>query len=176
MMRKFLDTRIAVVLAIAGLLMVAGLIVEMGFARPRMREISRLIEERSQLLAQIRAQQSQDGLSDEMADQLGLDDLARLGAAPEADPATYLGKLLDQSRLVRLSLTTAGGKEFNGIRRSDFNLRAQGGYAAMQAFVRDLESGPRLASVEAFDIRTQTDTSALEGRFNISIYDPAGRE
>jgi hypothetical protein len=176
MMRKFLDTRIAVILAIAGLLLVVGLIVEMGFARPRLREISRLIDERSQLLSQIRAQQMQDGLSDEMAEHLGVGDLSELASAPDADPATYLGMLLDHSRLVRLSMTTDGGKEFSGIRRSDFSLRAQGGYAAMQAFVRDLESGPRLASVEAFDIRTQTDSSQLEGRFNISIYDPAGRE
>jgi len=176
MMRRFIDNRIAVFLAATGLLLVIGLVIEMGFARPRLRELSSLIEERSRLLAQIRTQQQMEGQSDELAEHLGLSDLSELSTAPDADPATYLGLLLDHSRLVRLSLTTSGDKQFSGVKRSDFSLRAQGGYDDMQTFVRNLESGPRLASVEAFDIRTQVGTRELEGRFNISIYDSTGKE
>lgn len=175
-MRRHIDTRGATFIVAACFLLVCGLVVEFGLARPRMREIDRLVAERGRLLGMLDAQQRSDDLGDKLASYLGVADLGDLNAGPTSDATTYLGALLERSKLVRLSLTTAGSDESDGIRRTDFTLRAQGGYANLQQFVRDLESGSRLASVGAFDIQMQPGTDKLEGRFNISIYDPAGKE
>ncbi|MBK6898958.1 MAG: hypothetical protein IPH09_06705 [bacterium] len=165
-------TRLPVVLAAAGLLLVVGLVIEMAFARPRLQEIQRLTAECARLQSQIQDQQRLDSESRQLAVHFDVAGLAELTDRTQPDAVAYLGQALDRSGLQRLDMTTNGGEDFGRLRRSDFLIRARGNYAEIQTFVRDLESGRRLVSIDALAIKTMLESRDLEGRFNISIYDP----
>lgn len=164
--------RLPVVLAAAGLLLVVGLVIEMAFARPRLQEIQRLTGECARLQSQIQEQQRLDSESRQLAVHFDVAGLAELTDRSQPDAVAYLGQALDRSGLQRLDMTTNGGEDFGRLRRSDFLIRARGNYAEIQTFVRELERGRRLVSVDALAIKTMLESRDLEGRFNISIYDP----
>ncbi|MBA4377205.1 MAG: hypothetical protein C0395_00835 [Gemmatimonas sp.] len=167
-------TRLPFVLAAAGLLLVAGLVIEMAFARPRLQEIQRLNDECASLQSRIQDQQRLESEGRRLAVHFDVAGLAELTARSQLDAVAYLGQALDRSGLRRLDMTTNGGEDFGRLRRSDFLIRASGNYAEIQTFVRDLESGRRLVSIDALAIKTMLESGDLEGRFNISIYDPTG--
>ena len=165
-------TRLPVVLAAAGLLLVVGLVIEMAFARPRLQEIERLTGECARLQAQIQDQLRLESESRRLAVHFDMSGLDELTNRSPSDAVAYLGQALDRSGLQRLDMTTNGGEDFGRLRRSDFLIRARGNYAEIQTFVRELERGRRLVSIDALAIKTMLESRDLEGRFNISIYDP----
>ncbi len=167
-------TRLPVVLATAGLLLVVGLVIEMAFARPRLQEIQRLTGECASLQSQIQDQLRFESASRQLAVHFDLPGLSELTGRSQPDAVAYLGQALDRAGLQRLDMTTNGGEDFGKLRRNDFLIRACGDYAEIQTFVRDLESGRRLVSIDALAIKSMLESSDLEGRFNISIYDPTG--
>jgi len=167
-------TRVPAVLGAAGLLLVVGLVIEMAFARPRLQEIRRLTDECASIQTRIQDQQRLEGQSRQLAVHFELPGLSELTSRTQPDAVAFLGQALDRSGLQRLDMTTNGGEDFGRLRRSDFLIRARGNYAEIQSFVRDLESGHRLVSIDALSIKTMLESSDLEGRFNISIYDPTG--
>lgn len=174
MSRNLKLNKVTVFMGGAILLLVAGLVIEMGFARPLLREIAGMNEERSRMRTEILRQGELDKDGESLAAVFGLDDLAQLGSQPATDPLGWLGKALSDSKLVRLDLTATGAEDFGKVRRSDYTVRAKGDYPSMQRFVRRLEAGPRLVTIDAFTIKTLYDSNDLEGRFMLSIYDPTG--
>jgi hypothetical protein len=156
------------------LLLAVGLVIEIGFARPLLREIGSMNEERSRMRTEIIRQGELDKDGSALAEVFGLADLAELGRAPVVDPLAWLGTTISDAKLVRLDLTNTGAADFGKVRRSDFTVRTRGSFAQMQQFVRSLEAGPRLVAIDAFTISTQFDKQSLEGRFMLSIYDPTG--
>lgn len=168
------DNKLPAALAAAGLLLAIGLVVEIFFARPRLQEIRALTGECAGLQAQLQDQLRLDGRSSQLAVHFGMPDLGTLAQPPRSDAVAYLGQTLDRSGLRRQDMTSSGGEDFGRLRRSDFVVSAHGDYAQFQTFVRELEAGQRLAVIDALSIRPLLESRQLEGRFNISVYDPTG--
>lgn len=174
MVRNKRLNKVTVFIGGAVLMLVAGLVIEMGFARPLMNEINAMKAERGRIRTELVRQSALDKEGTALATVFGLEDLAELGRRPEQDALGWLGRTLSDSRLVRLELTSSGAEDFGKVRRSDFTVLARGDFPAMQRFVKRLEEGPRLVTVDAFTIKPLFNTDELEGRFMLSIYDPTG--
>ena len=175
MIQKITLTRLNIFIASAVLLMVAGLVVDNMMAAPRLREIRDLNAERGRLHSEIINQRSIEAESRHMARLLGVEELNQLPTRPDEDAITYLGAMLDEAKLVRLDLTTHERSDMGSLQRTSFMLRVKGDFKGMQRFVQNLEHGSRLATLDAFKIKQTLDLKELEGRFNLSIYDPKER-
>jgi hypothetical protein len=171
-MTRFGSSQAGAVLGFAVSLLVAGLLVDIAFTQPRLREVRRLRLQRDELLHQLGNVENREHEVKAIAELLSVDTLAELRPAPDDDPLTFVGRLLEGSRLTRLELSTTGTSETESFRRTRFALRVLGSYGRILEFVRNLERGPRLATVDAFVIEAATGPEALEGRLNISIHDP----
>lgn len=168
------NTRIGLALALAALLLVVGLLVEREYAHPMLERIANLQSQRQEGWAQLRRQEDLAERSERLAARLGFETLNELAASAEIDPVSYLGGLIEKHGLVRLDLRNMGGQAYPALHRTDLNLIVTGRYARIQDFMQDLETGRRLTSIESFTIRSRRETTDLEGRFNISVYDPTG--
>jgi hypothetical protein len=175
-MTRFGSSRTSAVLGFAVLLLVAGLLVDIAFTQPRLREVRRLRLQRDELLRQLGNLENRQHEVRAIAGLLSVETLAELRATPENTPLIFVGRLLEDSRLTRLELSAAGTSESDSFRRTRFALRVLGSYGRILEFVRTLERGPRLATVDAFAIEAATGPEALEGRLNISIYDPRSND
>jgi len=158
-------------IAAAAVLLVVGLAIEGLMTKPHLREIETLQAERSRLRAEIERQRGIAAESRTVAGLLGVDSFDQLSAPNRDDPIAYISRLLDDSGLMRLGLTTSGREEAGSLQTTSYTLRAKGDFRQLQNFVWRVENGERLVSVDAFRIAPTIDAQALEGRFNLSIYD-----
>ena len=88
----------------------------------------------------------------------------------------YIGRHLDEAGLTRLDLATVGNKDSNHISATEFDVRATGDFNELVTFVKALESDARLAEFHNFVIKAPQIGNELEGRFNLTIYDPKTRQ
>jgi hypothetical protein len=166
-------TRGRVLAGLAGVLLLLGILFDAGFVQPRIREIHRLRGE----LTNLRTQAGQQGAMDDevarLAKRLGVDDLnAAFSLYAAADPVTFLGRMIDEAHLTRLELSTQATTNVGQLRRTKFSFRVIGSYGRLMDLVNRLERSPRLATVDALSIMPAVESPGLEGRFDISIYDP----
>ncbi len=171
MNKKLTLSKLNIFIATAAILLVVGLAVDGMITKPQLQEIMILEEEKARLYAEIEHQRMVESDSRAVADLLDVESLIDLETTSHGDPIAYISNLLDESKLVRLGLTTSDHKDVGSLRKNSFTLRAKGGYRDMQDFVQRIENGSRLASIDAFKIRPTIDGLGLEGRFNLSIYD-----
>jgi len=175
-MRAPSASRMHIFLAVAAALIGISLTVDLGFIQPRVRQLRQLGLQRDQLLEQIGQGMDRGRYRKDLARYLKVADLSELlNHESDSDPLTYVGEMLDASRLTRLELTHAGTSRSDHLQRTQFALRVLGDYEHILSFLCDLERGPRLATIDAFSISTVRDSRSLEGRLNISIYDPVAR-
>ncbi len=80
--------------------------------------------------------------------------------------------MIDESGLTRLGLNTTDQKRTETLTMTKFSVRASGSFAQMYDFVQRLESSSRLASIDNFLLDSPLTGENLEGRFNLTIYDP----
>jgi len=164
------DTR--VLLGLAALGMALALVAQLTLVHPRQGELRRLSGDRQAFLTRI-AQESQAIQRDlGLAPLLGVEELTDLTAQPAGDPLTYLGDLLNSSRVTRLDITTDGIRESGLLVRTSFTVRVLGSYPRVLGFVKSLESGTRVATVDALEMEQDAAAGRLETRLSVSIWDP----
>jgi len=170
------STRMNLFLALAAVLLAVGLTVDIGFIQPQLRQLRQLSLQRDQLLIQIGQGMDRSRNSQTLTRLLNVSELSLLlPAETDPDPLTYLGELLNESRLTRLELTHAGRTVTDQLLRTQFMLRVTGSYDRTLNFVRAIERGPRLAVVDAFSIEAIKESQMLESRLQVSIYEPVTR-
>jgi Tfp pilus assembly protein PilO len=175
-MHKIRLSKMRVLFTLAIALFVAGLAIDLGFARPRFRRVEMLREQHAWTLDQMLYQHQSQLESRTMAQILEVEDLAELTVKrSDSDPLVFLGDLLSESGVTRLELTTVATDDTQLLRRTQFSIRITGRYQKILELVRTIEQSPRLATIDAFALESVTGQKTLDGRLNISIYDPLVR-
>lgn len=163
-----------IVLLAAGLVLV-GVALDFGFTRPQLRTVGQLRQQRADLLGRSTQVSSRDAEQKRLAAYLGVSDLKNaLVEHRGEDPIRVLGDAMERSGLRRLELGTQAGGETDRLRRSRLFLRALGSYPDITRFVASLERDDRLITVDALTIQHASESSDLELRMNLSIYEPKG--
>jgi hypothetical protein len=162
-----------ILFALAVLLLITGLVVDRSIVASRQQEIRSLTGERKQLLASTSRAVKQDMTRQELTEILSVPDLAELASEPlPADPVVFLGQMLDRSELTRLELTTRTSGPVGLLHRTEFSVRVLGSFAALLEFLRSLEEAGRLITVDDLSLKRIFGHEDVEGRLNLSIYDP----
>ena len=159
------------------LLLAAGVFIDLALLKPQLAEVRRLEAERTSLLSRIDelAASSQEGHT--MARALGRENLAGLmDEGMQQEAVSYIGQVLGNTRLNRLELTTTKTKEAGKFRQTQVSLRVLGRFSQILNFVKALEEGHRLISVDGLVIEEILGTRDLEGRLSLSVYDPLTRK
>lgn len=161
--------------AVAAILVAAGLGIDLGYTQPRVREVRRLkgvqLETLNQL-AQSAAQSRERKYLAKLLDRMSLPDTL---STVDEDPIEYLGHALDRAGLVQGELSTGAVLGAGSLHRARHSLQVRGGYSEILRFVRDLEMGRRLVTVEAISIVPPLDPGPLEARIDVSTYTVASR-
>ena len=164
-------------IAIIGLvlLVLTGFIIDMGVISPKLNQIARLSQDRATL--ETRLGEVMNGRFREVDAEraLGIDDLGAFMEGPEEDLVAYIGRQIEDAGLMRLDLSTVEESESANVVITKFDVRVTGHYNEIVSFVKAMESSPRLAEFHNFVIQTPLVGKDIEGRFNLSIYDPKTR-
>jgi len=157
---------------VAAIVLLLGMAVDLGVTRPKIRNYHRLNEEIATLGAKevsvLQSERESQSLLRFLREQ-GLGD--SLEAGKSGTPTTYLGELIETSGLTRLELRTTETMESKNLSRNKFVLRVSGKFKQTLDFLRSLEGGARLASIEELKIGPSSDRKKLETRLVLSIYD-----
>jgi hypothetical protein len=162
--------RSTTVLALAIALIVGGLAVNLLLTGPLLDDIRRLRGERAATMKNVQQDLARGAEHRALGEELGLDPASAV-EAPTTDPLVFLGRMLDESGLTRLELTTTATAESGRLQRTGFVVRAAGDYADILAFVRALESSRRVVTVDALQIETIVGTERQECRLLLSVHD-----
>jgi hypothetical protein len=165
------STGLILVLPLA--LLILGLLVDIGFTRPKLRAVRSLADQKAQLQKRLVQLERQGQTVDELAAYLGGDDLNEaLSNLDVGDPLAYLSQLIEAARLRRQELGTEETSELGKLRRTQFYLRVTGSFSRVLELVRQLEQSPRLASIDAMILEKEFDSGQLKARLRVSIYEP----
>jgi hypothetical protein len=165
------STGLALVLPLV--LLILGLLVDIGFTRPKLRAVRSLADQQVQLQRRLAQLERREGRVDELAAYLGGDNLNdALSTLDVGDPLAYLSQLIEAARLRRQELGTEETTELGKLRRTQFYLRVTGSFSRILELVRQLEQSPRLASVDAMILQKEFDSGQLKARLRVSIYEP----
>lgn len=162
--------RSTTVLAVAVALIVGGLAVSFLLTGPLLDDIGRLRRQRATVVGAVQQDMARAAEQRALAKVLDVDPGSPVDA-PTVDPLVFLGRLLDESGLTRLELTTTATAESGRLQRTGFVVRAAGDYADILAFVRALESSRRTVTVDALQIDTVVGTGRQECRLLVSVHD-----
>ncbi|MDP6417865.1 MAG: hypothetical protein QGG80_00200 [Candidatus Krumholzibacteria bacterium] len=164
------------ILAVSALLLLMGFSLDFGFTQPRIGELDRMIRQ----LDQLREEESRmQGLQREerglirFLESQGLEEC--LSDSSDSGPAEFLGERLEAAGLERLEMRSTEISAGEHMKRTRFFLRVLGTYSSTLDFLRTLESGARLVSIEAIRVEAQSSSRSLETRLELSLYDPAWR-
>jgi len=164
-------------LAIIGLvlLVLTGFIIDMGVISPKLNRIAQLKDER--VMLETRLGEVMNGRFREVDAEraLGVEDLDAYMKGSNEDLVTYVGRQIEDAGLMRLDLSTVDKSESTNVVVTRFDVRVTGHYNEIVSFVKAMESSPRLAEFHNFVIETPLVGKNIEGRFNLSIYDPKTR-
>ncbi|MBI5836766.1 MAG: hypothetical protein HZB25_05955 [Candidatus Eisenbacteria bacterium] len=177
MTRPALPTRIGLLPAAAVGLLVVGAGIQFAVVRPRLEEVRRLQARYTELAQRVAQQDARDQEARALA---GTAQGQALRTAPAGgrgtDPVAHIGGLMNRIGLRRLELAAGAGAADSSLESTRSTVRVMGSYGQILGFVRALEKGPPLASVDVVSIEVVPGESQLEGRLSISIYWPvAGR-
>jgi len=164
--------RVKITLGIGLALFAFALTFDLGTIRSHTTALHSLQQQREQAHRDLTAQLQRRQDCRRLASLLGVDDLSQIARPEPLGPVAYLNELLSESGVKTLDLAVTGEKRFPRLRRTDLLVRAAGDFPSLVRFVRELEQGRRLASIEDFEIQNTLDSKDLEGRFNLALYDP----
>lgn len=158
----------------AAVLLVLGMTIDVGMNRPRATEIRRLSAQRSQLRVKAAQDAQQQAEFDFLVKHLGGKNAKESSTSGRIDPITFLGRAVDSARLKQLELSSETSLEVGDLVRNRMFLRAEGSYAGIVRLMRSLEMSQRIVTIDAFSIEPALTPGAVEGRLNVSVYDPKG--
>jgi Tfp pilus assembly protein PilO len=169
------STRAALAGSAAWVLLLLGLVLDLALVRGQMAELRRLRAEEARLQTRYREIRNRGAETLGLAEHFGVEDLDRLEEDYAAvDAVAFLADALSAARLRRLELGTEESSRGRHLRRTQFFLRAQGTHQRILDFIRRMEGGPRVVTLEALSIQRILGSNQLELRANLSVYDPAG--
>jgi hypothetical protein len=150
-------------------LLVLGIGVHAVVNQPRMNEITGLRERQASLLGQAGtlARLEAENRELERVNETGG------GAGAAIDPFAFVGRAVDAAGLTRIEMGTEASGTTGGLQVTKFSLRVAGIYPRIVDFVRNLERSPRTVTILALTIEPMAESSLLEARMHISVYDPA---
>lgn len=154
------------------LLVLTGFIIDLGVISPKLNRAAQLSGERLELENRLGTAMSGRFRKGDAQRGLKVDDLDSYLAGDGEDLVGYIGRQIDEAGLMRLDLSTVGEFRSTHIKTTKFDVRVSGDYNEIVKFVQAMESSPRLAEFHNFVIRTPLAGKNIEGRFNLSIYDP----
>jgi Tfp pilus assembly protein PilO len=164
---------VGLVTGVALLMLIAGVAVDVLLVQPQVTRLRELTAERDRLQANLASLEGRELESRKLAAYFGGDTLSvALTQLTETTPISYLAELVEQAGLRRRELGTLSTSETKGVFGTHCFLRAHGSFQRIWEFVRLLESSSRLVAVEAVSIKPVPESSWLEIRMNVSIYDP----
>ena len=158
------------------LLVVLGVLVDVAVLSPRMDELTRLTGERSDLELRLGTVVGSKFRQSDAERALRIEDLDAYLDSDVEDVTSYIGRMITQAGLTRLELSTNKRSETDQLVRTDFSMRVNGRYDQIVEFVKIIESNERFAAIDEFSIQAPLIGDNLEGRFNLSIYDPITRQ
>jgi Tfp pilus assembly protein PilO len=168
--------RLPVLAGLAGGLFLLGLAVDLGFTRKQQESARRGSEARVGLRTRWRTQEQAGTEAQLLSHRLGENDLATsLEDLRLVEPIELVAGHLAASNLEREELGTEGSTVGGALRRTRLYLRASGSYAQVFLFLRRLEKGPSLITVDDLRLGSVSETSRLELRLRLSVYQPASR-
>jgi hypothetical protein len=163
--------RTKVLISMALLLFGATLGIDRAWVRPVLERTQALEEQRSALQARLGARAEDNREADVLAVGLGLRDLSEL-SPPSEDALVFLNRKIEATGLRQVELVVDQVVETIRLRESGFTLTVHGDYERCVALVRALEDDPLLVRVNGVRMGTQPESSGLECRLTISIFDP----
>ncbi|MDM7916490.1 MAG: GspMb/PilO family protein [Candidatus Eisenbacteria bacterium] len=169
-MKLLPQTRRALTIVAGTGLLVAGIVIHLALVQPQQNRVRALAAQRTQLLQTAADRRMRSDLERQRLEALGMDDSASFG--PRADAVAMIGDAVDASGLHRLELGTTSNSDLGGVRHTSLFVRATGSYRQISRLVLDLERRERLVAVEAIRIEPVTESSDLELRLRLSVYDP----
>ena len=170
---RALPAQLGLAPVIGVILLVLGIGIDLGFTQKQSQNVRGLITEREQLREKLLTLESRDSDSQRFAAHFGVERLTDLfDQDGRTDPVAYLSDVLAESKLTRLELGTMATAEVGKLQRTQFFLRANGRFEQVWKFARQMEQGPRLVTVDALKMEQMIESSNVEARFNLSIYDP----
>ena len=162
---------------LAAALLGLGLVVDLGFTRPRLEEIRSLEAARARLHLRRDQRGAREREAKELARLLGADDLASAVSAGQGeDPVDFLGHALERWQLERVQLTTRSSTSAGPLRQTGYTLKVEGSYGGILNFVRSVEMGPRVVTVDAISMVPGTGSAALEAELDLTLYEAAGNQ
>ncbi len=168
-----ISSQLRLAAALSGGLLALGLLIDLGFTRRQLNEVTRLAGERDRLRAEVQAIEREAREQHDIARYLGGEILSEaLAAQVEIDPVSYLGVVVKRAGLGRSDLSTEATTDIEGLRRIRCSLRVHGTYAQLVRCVTELERGTRLVTIESLDIGRNLELGRLEAHLRLSIYDP----
>jgi hypothetical protein len=163
--------------ALAILLLALGLVTDLGFTRPRLQEVRRLMAERTRVLETLARVSQTEREALDLAHRLGAGDLSEaLAAQRREDPLTYLGQEVERAHLVRRELGSQASETVGSLRRNRYHLGVRGSYFQILGFLRTIEQGSWLVTVDALSMEQMPESADLEGRIYLSVYGIPGGE
>jgi hypothetical protein len=160
-------------LGATALLVLTGWVVDLGIAQPQLDQLQRLRAGRGADFNQTAAQIKELREVTDLARALGGTNLEEVFAAyPSGDPAAFIGQLVDAARLARLDLAVSSPVRLGSLRRTRLSVRVLGSYTRIIGLLTALETHRRVVTVDAFALERTNATGTLEGRLNLSVYDP----
>jgi hypothetical protein len=169
-LRNLRTTRVAILAAIT---IVGGLALDLFFVGPGSKKLAQFERKRVELIGQVSKVQYTDLENQRLQEYLDKRNLRSEDISVE-DPTVFLGNLIEESKLVRLELKAIDSIESANLTQSRFFIRVIGNFDYTLGFVKSLESGPRLVSIDEIKVSSGSDRKKLETRINLSIFDPLG--
>ncbi|MBU1699085.1 MAG: hypothetical protein KJ970_17100 [Candidatus Eisenbacteria bacterium] len=165
--------RAGLTIGTAVLLLLLGLVIDLGAVNRQLGEYEDLKVQREQLRRQLTKIENQSAYEDRLAGYFaGMKGDSLAIPAKLVDPIDFLAGGLRKSNLKRLELRTEKSSQTGQLTRNRYFLRANGSYNQIIDFFKWLERGGQLSTIDAFSIEPIIDSSDLELRLNLSIYDP----
>jgi hypothetical protein len=153
-------------------LLVVGLVIDLGFTRPRVDAVHHLLARRAELTAELAGLTAREWVAERML--LHMKGEACGDSVPSQDGGlAFLARRIEESGLRRLEIVAIiSGREGN-LDISRFSVRATGSFAAGLEFVRRLESDRRLVVLESIRMMPVAESEALEMGFDLLMVDLA---
>lgn len=170
-------TRKKILIIVTLALVCAGMAIDFIWARPMLEKTRAMERQRTEALDRINSTIAAEAERRQLAEALMVAELSDLNwLSSQTDPIVFLGRMLDDSGLIRLEMTSTGSSESARLRQTGFTVRATGQYSQMVDFFRALEKSPRLVTVDVFQIQKAVGNGNLECRLTLSVFDPVARE
>jgi Tfp pilus assembly protein PilO len=156
-----------------GALVVLAVAVDFAGLRPAAARIRRLEAQRAELAARVVTQSEQQRETEFLARELGSSgSTPGVQVEPVADPMTIVDGFIARRGLECTELASKPVDESGQVVRARLNTVVRGSFAQILGFVRDLEQGPRVITIDALWLEAIPGTARLEGRLSLSVYGP----